>query len=122
LSGWFTEDAPLPKESDRKFLYLVLTLEPWLGYGSGANCTIEFDPWNELTGASKRPSHVGLFQELVHAWYYVSGRQIFTDDHHENEYMVIGLPGFQRRLTGYMRRFTENAYRAELGLNPRLSL
>jgi NleD-like pathogen effector protein (putative zinc metallopeptidase) len=75
-----------------------------------------------LTAESKRPADVGLFHELVHAWYYVSGRQIFTDDNTENERMVIGLPGFNVRATGHQRLYTENRYRDERGMGPRLSI
>jgi len=84
--------------------------------------TVDFDPWNELNGASARPAHVGLFHELVHAWYYSSGRQIFTDDHTENELMIIGMPGFEVRASGHHRLYTENRYRNEIGVGPRLSL
>ncbi|MGR9106686.1 MAG: M91 family zinc metallopeptidase [Gammaproteobacteria bacterium] len=122
VRSWLEEKDALPDSSRREFRYLALALEPWLAHGVGAKCTIEFDPWNELTGTSKRPTHVGLFHELVHAWYYVSGRQIFTDDHPENEYMVIGLPGFTRRANGHRRLYSENVYRTELGMTLRPGL
>ncbi len=122
VTAWLDGSKELPTAGDRGFRYLVLALEPWLDHGSGAKVTVEFDPWNELSGASSRPAHVGLFHELIHAWYYVSGRQIFTDDHTENELMVIGLPGFDVRATGHQRLYTENRYRNELGMGPRLSI
>jgi len=122
VAAWLNGSKELPKESDRGYRYLVLALEPWLDHGSGAKVTVEYDPWNELTGESTRPAHVGLFHELVHAWYYVSGRQVFTDDHTENERMIIGLPGFDIRATGHHRLYTENRYRDELGMGPRLKV
>ena len=122
VTSWLDGSSELPPSGERGFRYLVLALEPWLTHGSGAKVTVEFDPWNELTGASARPAHVGLFHELVHAWYYASGRQIFTDDHTENELMIIGMPGFEVRASGHQRLYTENRYRNELGIGPRLSL
>jgi hypothetical protein len=88
----------------------------------GVKVLVEYDSWNALSGESKRSADVGLFHEFVHAWYYTSGRQIFSDDHTENERMVIGLPGFDVRASGEKRIYTENRYRDELGLGPRLSI
>lgn len=102
--------------------YLKLAVEKYLEYGEGDNSRIRFDPWNELSGADSRPADVGLFHELIHAWHNASGRKIFTDDHIENELMTIGIPPFDIRHTQHARTYTENRYRSERGLKPRLSI
>jgi hypothetical protein len=115
VAAWLTDSArDRPEEGSRAFRYVVLALEPWLDRGEGAGAVIRFDPNDEPPG--NVGADVVLVHELVHAWYIVSGRQIFGDEHLEHGLMVIGINGFERRASGHTRRYTENRYRSERGL------
>ncbi|WP_437588572.1 M91 family zinc metallopeptidase [Sorangium sp. So ce1000] len=121
ITGWCTGVVPLPQ--DITFHFLLCALERWLQPGAGSATRIQFDPWNELTGASHRPADVGLFHELVHAYANTQGQQLFLDDQTPNEFITIGIRPFDRIATrGGARPFTENSYRRQRGLPDRPGL
>lgn len=91
---------------------LMLVMEPTLKPGEGASVKVFYDP-NLAVG---RPAEVGLYHELVHAYYSVQGRQLGVEDSSSEfaggrhfELMSVGLPPFDAR------PFSENAYRRQLG-------
>lgn len=123
LHDWCTGAATLPTDDQLVYRYLVFTLENWLPKGSGVSSRVAFDPWNPLKGTERRPPVVGLFHELCHAVLNATGKQVFNDDQTENERMVIGLAPFnQVQHVGRIRQYTENQYRAAIGLAARPSL
>ena len=85
--------------------------------GGGCNCMIGYDPNND----NNRPAHVGLYHELVHAFYSVKGINLGREDSSSEhgggrhfEQMSVGLPPHDNK------RFSENKYRA--ALNPAVTL
>jgi hypothetical protein len=93
---------------------LVLALERHLAPGQGADCRITYDP-NYILGG--RPAYVGLFHELVHAYYFSKGKNLGLCDSsnvaaggRHFELMAVGMAPFDQR------RFSENKMRALCGV------
>jgi hypothetical protein len=114
IQGWLqATDHPDDLEMD----VLALALEPYLDRGAGADVRITYDP-NYVLGI--RPPKVGLFHELVHAYYFAKGKNLGLCDSsnvaHGGRYfelMAVGMPPFQGR------RFSENQMRALCSCPPR---
>lgn len=96
---------------------LMLVLQDYLRPGLGCVTKINFDPHKEIVNGVARPAHCGLFHELVHAYYNALGRQLGREDSLAEgnggrlfEMMAVGLGPFANA------PFTENAFRAEIGV------
>lgn len=94
-----------------QFDVLSKAVESFLKDGGGCNCMVGYDPLND----ENRPAHVGLYHELVHAYYSVQGIQLGREDSASEfnggrhfEQMSVGLPPHDAK------RFSENKYRAAL--------
>ena len=101
---------------------IMLVLEDYLNPGVGVVTRIEFDPHKEIVNGQLRPPHCGLFHELMHAYYNALGRQLGREDslNERNggrlfELMAVGMGPFATR------PFSENAFRAALGVPLRLT-
>lgn len=114
INDWLAATAhPTDAEMD----VLVLVLEKHLDRGNGAECRIYYDP-NYVLG--NRPPPVGLFHELVHAYYFAKGKQLGLCDSSSDanggrhfELMAVGMAPFADR------RFSENKMRELYGCPPR---
>jgi hypothetical protein len=88
--------------------------------GDGADCYIRWNPVNDFVGSAdldrndpknrwrNRPPWIGLAHELIHAWRFLTGRQIFGSGTPEvlmDEQLTSGVPPFVRG------RYTENNIR-----------
>jgi len=100
---------------------VALALEQWLDNGNGCGTRINYDPHKTQTANGSRPPHVALFHELAHAYYNAMGGQMGIEESSDQnaggrlfELQAVGLQPFQDR------DFSENKFRSELGVNPRL--
>jgi hypothetical protein len=99
---------------------LSLVLEPWMQAGLGAATRINYDPYKTMVNGVSRPPQVGLYHELVHAYYNVIGRQLGREDSINEgnggrlfEAQAVGLGSFGTRT------ICENNFRAALGVQAR---
>lgn len=87
-------------------------LEPFMRAGEGSNVLISYDPHNH----NGRPAHVGLYHELVHALYYVSGTQLGMED---SQSEINGGRHFEQMSCGFAphdgKPHSENRYRQAVG-------
>lgn len=101
---------------------IMLVLENYLNPGTGVVTRVSFDPHKEIVNGRFRPPHVGLFHELMHAYYNALGRQLGREDSLNEgnggrlfELMAVGMGPFAAR------PFSENAFRTALGVPLRTS-
>lgn len=107
INSWLAATAhPTDAEMD----VLVLALQEWLTPGIGSNTRIYYDP---MWSPGGRPPAVGLFHELVHAYYFAKGKNLGREDSsietqggRHFELMSVGLPPFQNK------KYSENKMRA----------
>ena len=99
---------------------LALVLEPWMQAGAGAATRINYDPHKTVTNGLTRPPQVGLYHELVHAYYNVIGKQLGREDSINEgnggrlfEAQAVGLGPFATRT------ICENNFRAALAVQAR---
>lgn len=59
---------------------LTLVLEPWMTAGLGCATRINYDPQKTVVNGQNRPPQVGLYHELVHAYYNAIGKQLGLED------------------------------------------
>lgn len=108
-------DHPKNDEMD----VLIIELKDFVAKNNGADTQIYFDPtYNALI----RPPQVGLFHELVHAYYFAKGTNLGIEDSNSDkdggryfELMAMGLPPFDNK------RFSENKIRLLYGCALRAS-
>ena len=110
LNQWINGNA-LPSRDQVDVLLLVL--KDWVNPGQGVVTRIEFDPEKAAVGGVARAPHIGLFHELMHAYYNGLGRQLGREDSLNEanggrlfELMAVGLGPFAGE------PFHENAFRA----------
>lgn len=96
---------------------LVLVLEPWMQAGPGVATRINYDPQKSVVNGQARPPQVGLYHELVHAYYNAIGKQLGREDSLNEgnggrlfEAMAVGLGPFNTR------PISENKFRQDLGV------
>jgi Effector protein len=93
-------------------------LEPFLRTGEGSNVLISYDPLNDVG----RPAHVGLFHELVHAYYSATGTQLGMEDSASEN--GTGRH-FEQQSCGFAphdsKPFSENRYRQAVGCPKRVA-
>lgn len=118
-----------PKESNLYLVEAALALEAFADRGTGTDSIIKYDPWDADVKPGIRPSDVGLFHELVHAWFYAKGSYPVWETQESKlrevyEKVVIGCDDYGKVIanTGKPRRFTENLYRVVRGLADRTAV
>lgn len=96
---------------------LVLVLEPWMTAGLGCATRINYDPHKTVVNGQNRPPQVGLYHELVHAYYNAVGKQLGREDSLNEgnggrlfEAQAVGLGEFANR------PICENKFRAALNV------
>ena len=96
---------------------LVLVLEPWMAAGLGCATRINYDPNKTVVNGQTRPAVVGLYHELVHAYYNAVGKQLGREDSLNEgnggrlfEAQAVGLGDFGNRA------ICENKFRTALGV------
>lgn len=96
---------------------LVLVLEPWMTAGLGCASRINYDPHKTVVNGQTRPPVVGLYHELVHAYYNAVGKQLGREDSLNEgnggrlfEAQAVGLGDFGNRA------ICENKFRTALGV------
>jgi len=96
---------------------LCIVLDTHLANGPGVSTRICYDPKKTIVNGRFRPPHCGLFHEMVHAYYNVTGSQLGREDSlsEDNggrlfELMAVGLAPFDTR------PFSENQFREALGV------
>lgn len=101
---------------------LVLVLEPWMTAGLGCASRINYDPHKIVVNGQNRPAVVGLYHELVHAYYNAVGKQLGREDSINEgnggrlfEAQAVGLGDFGNRA------ICENKFRTALGVPLRLT-
>lgn len=101
---------------------LVLVLEPWMTAGLGCATRINYDPQKTVVNGQNRPAVVGLYHELVHAYYNAVGKQLGREDSLNEgnggrlfEAQAVGLGDFGNRA------ICENKFRTALGVPLRVT-
>ena len=111
IQGWY--DGALTSLRGWQARWVAYMVVDWMVPGAGSSCGLKFDPWNSLRGATQRAPIIGLYHELCHAYYYMSGRTVFDDFTNDTELLAIGIAPFDKMpLTG-AARLSENDFRAD---------
>jgi hypothetical protein len=113
VTGWLAGTANDPTDTEMDVLVMCLT-NPTCG--PGCDVRIYWDPQYVVN----RPAIVGLFHELVHAYYLTKGANPGIiestregDGGRHFELMAVGMPPY------HDREFSENKLRGRIGVGPR---
>ena len=79
VNGWLS-NAPPSLPNFEQMDALLLILRDHLERGPGTNSFIMYNPLGDSLGNESRPAPIGLFHELVHAYYSARGEQLGTTD------------------------------------------
>ncbi len=101
---------------------LALVMEPWMTPGLGCATRIDYDPQKTVVNGQNRPPQVGLYHELVHAYYNAVGKQLGREDSLNEgnggrlfEAQAVGLGEFGNRA------ICENKFRTALNVPLRMT-